>query len=42
VDVLLFGFGHTLAFLNMLIVMTYNPGLMMAIVTGAWRGRAGG
>jgi hypothetical protein len=26
----------TLSYLNMLIVMTYNPGLMMAIVTGAY------
>ena len=29
-----FGAGHTLAFMNMLVVMTYNPGLMMAVVSG--------
>lgn len=26
--------GATLAFLNMLVVMTYNPGLMMGVVAG--------
>jgi hypothetical protein len=34
VDVVVFGANSTLGFLNMLIVMTYNPGLMMAVVAG--------
>lgn len=37
---LLFGAGHTLAFLNMLVVMTFNPGLMMAVVGGEMLGVA--
>jgi hypothetical protein len=34
VDVLLFCATATMGYLNMLVVMTYNPGLMMAIVIG--------
>ena len=26
--------GMTLSYLNMLVVMSFNPGLMMAVVTG--------
>jgi Ctr copper transporter family len=34
IDLILFASASTLSFLNMLVVMTYNPGLMMAIVLG--------
>lgn len=34
VDALIFGANATLGFLNMLVVMTYNPGIMMAVVLG--------
>lgn len=34
IDVLFFCAVATLGYLNMLVVMTYNPGLMMAIVIG--------
>ncbi len=34
IDALIFGANVTLGFLNMLVVMSYNPGIMMAIVTG--------
>ena len=35
VDVVLFALGHALALLNMLVAMTYNPGLLVALVAGA-------
>jgi len=31
---------HTAAFLNMLVAMTYNPGLLMAIIVGEMAGVA--
>lgn len=34
VDMLLFAVVATVGFLNMLLVMSYNPGIMMAIVAG--------
>lgn len=37
---LLFGASHMLAFLNMLVVMTYNPGFLMAVVGGEMAGVA--
>jgi len=38
VDVLLFGAVSVVGFLNMLIVMAFNPGLMMAIIGGEMLG----
>jgi hypothetical protein len=38
VDVLLFGAVSVVGFLNMLIVMAFNPGLMMAVVGGEMLG----
>ena len=40
VDVFVFGCQHTLAFMNMLVIMTYNPGLMMGVVAGEMLGVA--
>ena len=39
-DVFLFGVQHTAAFLNMLVAMTYNPGLLMAVIVGEMAGVA--
>ena len=38
IDMILFGINATLGFLNMLVVMTYNPGMMMAVVVGEMLG----
>jgi hypothetical protein len=37
-DMILFGIVATIGFFNMLIVMTYNPGLFVAIVAGEMLG----
>lgn len=38
VDCVIFGCNATLGFLNMLVVMTYNPGMMMAVIVGEMLG----
>lgn len=37
-DLLLFGASLVMSYLNMLVVMTYNPGLLMAMVMGEMAG----